>query len=268
MSRKLIFLDIDGTLTMGGGNQPAESDLSAIRTARERGHLVFLCTGRNYVMLAPLLRFGFDGYIGSAGGYIVCGGQVIYDCPMRLEQVRTVLALLHRNGVYCTLGTRDASFGDERLGSGDNGIIRWRQALFQRMSIRPMAEYRGEPVYQIGFMCAEAGQLEEARAALGKDFVFVAYHNPARSFLSGDLINRAFDKGRGVRRVCEYYGADPADTIGFGDSMNDLEMLQTVGTGVAMRHADPELRKRCQRICAAAEDGGLGRTLLELIGGE
>ena len=70
MNRKLIFLDVDGTLTVPGGYEPPESALRAIKTARERGHKVFLCSGRNFGMLGPLRKYGFDGGIASCGGYV------------------------------------------------------------------------------------------------------------------------------------------------------------------------------------------------------
>ena len=66
MEKKVIFLDIDGTLTMPGRNEPPESAIWAIRQAREEGHYVFLCTGRNYEMLRPLLRYDFDGVVASS----------------------------------------------------------------------------------------------------------------------------------------------------------------------------------------------------------
>lgn len=74
---KIIFLDIDGTLTAAGSNVPPESALQAVRAAQAKGHMVFLCTGRNYDMLRPLLCYGFDGVVASAGGYISIGNQVI-----------------------------------------------------------------------------------------------------------------------------------------------------------------------------------------------
>ena len=39
---KLIFLDIDGTLTPAGTNVPPDSALEAIRRAQKNGHKVFL----------------------------------------------------------------------------------------------------------------------------------------------------------------------------------------------------------------------------------
>ncbi|MBQ0065620.1 MAG: HAD hydrolase family protein, partial [Firmicutes bacterium] len=63
MEKKLIFLDIDGTLTVAGENVPPQSALEAIKKTQEKGNLVFLCTGRNLGMLSPLLKYGFDGVI-------------------------------------------------------------------------------------------------------------------------------------------------------------------------------------------------------------
>ena len=40
MGKKLIFLDIDGTLTTPGSNEPPQSALDAIRAAQKKGNLV------------------------------------------------------------------------------------------------------------------------------------------------------------------------------------------------------------------------------------
>ena len=46
MSRKIAFFDIDGTLTSEiDGSVPADA-ASAIRQARNNGHLMFINTGR------------------------------------------------------------------------------------------------------------------------------------------------------------------------------------------------------------------------------
>ena len=48
MGRKLIFLDIDGTLLPPGDMLIPESTLAALDRARANGHKLFLCTGRNH----------------------------------------------------------------------------------------------------------------------------------------------------------------------------------------------------------------------------
>ncbi|VTS26206.1 putative hydrolase [Streptococcus pseudoporcinus] len=46
MTRKIIFLDVDGTL-LDYENKLPKSAVYAIRQAREKGHLIYVCTGRS-----------------------------------------------------------------------------------------------------------------------------------------------------------------------------------------------------------------------------
>ena len=82
MNRKLIFLDIDGTLLPPGEMLIPDSTLQALRAARANGHKLFLCTGRNLRMTAPLLEYGcFDGAISSAAAMCSATGRCWWTCP-------------------------------------------------------------------------------------------------------------------------------------------------------------------------------------------
>ncbi|WGE74945.1 HAD hydrolase family protein [Actinobacillus equuli] len=52
--RKIIFLDVDGTL-VDYQNRIPPSAIHAIRQARQNGHLVYLCTGRSRAEMQPQL---------------------------------------------------------------------------------------------------------------------------------------------------------------------------------------------------------------------
>ena len=99
MSKKVIFLDIDGTLAEPGHSEPPASAIEAVRKAQAAGKLVFLCSGRNYGMLSSFLEYGFDGVVASAGGYILCGENVIYDCPMTDTQRIKTMDTLSESGL-------------------------------------------------------------------------------------------------------------------------------------------------------------------------
>ena len=47
------------------------------------------------------------------------------------------------------------------------------------------------------------------------------------------------------------------DTIAFGDGRNDVEMLETVGTGVAMKNAMEEALEAADEICDSVENDGI-----------
>lgn len=264
MNRKLIFLDIDGTLTPAGSNVPPESALTAIRVAQAAGHKVFLCTGRNPDMLAPVLKYGFEGAVACAGGYIFADDKVLFDCPMPEKDRDTALGLMKENGVFRTIEAVDATFGDEDLGDflaqageGNSELVRWRKALAEQLNIRPMQEYDGRPIYKVVFMCRTADQLVPVREALEKDYLFAVQDVAAHNCLNGEIINRAFDKGKGVRIVAELLGFPIEDTIGFGDSVNDREMIETVGYSVCMENGSPSMKSISDLICPAVEEDGL-----------
>ena len=142
--------------------------------------------------------------------------------------------------------------------------MRWRKAIEKDLGIQPMSLYDGRPVYKIVFMCHDLAQLEPAREALESDYNFVVQTAFTTDCINGELINRKFDKGLGVRLIAEHYGADIADTIGFGDSMNDLERIETVGIACCMENGSPELKAKCDIICAPPEADGIAITFRDL----
>ena len=261
---KLIFLDIDGTLTVPGENTPPASAMEAIRAAQKNGHKVFLCSGRNWAMLLPLLEFGFDGVVASAGGYVRIGDEVLCEQAMPQNEFEQALDLLHRNGVFCTIEAVTGTWGDENLNdflkdqpAGNSEIERWRKALSDSLDIRPMGEYDGSPILKFALMCTDRSQLAEAEEQMGDAYRFVMQEVAGKGCLNGEMLSRAFDKGTGIRRVCEYYGMSVDDAVGFGDSMNDLEMLQTVGTAVCMENGAEACKAAADYVCPPVDRDGL-----------
>lgn len=266
MEQRLIFLDIDGTLTEPGSNTPPESALEAIRRARENGHLVFLCSGRNYDMLSPLLQYEFDGVAASSGGYVICGGEVIYDCPLTEEQKDRALRVLRENGVYCTVECREGAFTDEGFKEflrdkagreGNSEMLRWREQIEKTLNILPMKKYRGQPVYKITVMSQSLDQLRASQERLDQDFAFCIQDLDQGGLVNGEVVNRKFDKGRAVLRVCNYLKIPVENSVAFGDSMNDREMIETAGLGICMENGSPELKRIADDICPPVGENGL-----------
>ena len=266
MEQKLIFLDIDGTLTEPGKNIPPASAVEAVRRARKNGHKVVLCTGRNYGLLSPLLQFGFDGLISSAGGYIEYGSQVIYDCPMTRKQQEQVLAVLQESGIYYIIETKHHSYSDGAFkeflkksirSDANSELLRWLWQIEDDAFTRPMEEYGAEPIYKAVFMSPGMERLQKPIQRLQDEFIFCIQDPNARSIINGDLINKSFDKGTSVQRLCKYLGFAQENTIAFGDSMNDVELLQAVSFGICMENGNQELKLLADSICPPLHEDGL-----------
>lgn len=265
MDQKLIFLDIDGTLTEPGKNVPPPSAVDAVTRARKKGHKVVLCSGRNYGMLFPVTQYGFDGLVASAGGYIEYDGQIVYDCPMTPQQQARVLDVFKESGIYRTIGGRNHSYTDEGFkqflaenaqSQANSELLRWRVQIEKELEIRPMSEYDGEPIYGMAFMSRGAQRLKKPMQLLQEEFEFCIQDEDACGIVNGELSSKVFDKGKAVERLCGFLGIPREDTIAFGDSMNDFKMLQAAGTGVCMAGGSPSLLRIADMVCpSVAEDG-------------
>lgn len=259
---KIVFLDIDGTLTKSGENTPPKSALQAIRKAQENGHYVFLCTGRNLAMAEPLLKYGFDGIIASAGALVIAGGEVLHDEPMEPEDFRKAMDALQSNHVYCTIESKEGSYCDPDIGKllkgqprGNSELERWRKQINESLGIKPMKEYKGEPVYKIVIMFNDRRQLKEAEELLPQyDFVL---QDEVFGVQNGELIRKTCNKGTGVKCVSEKLNIPLEDTIGFGDSMNDYAMMKTTGISVCMGNGSETLKKHSDIIADPVDEDGL-----------
>ncbi|HAS21053.1 MAG TPA: hydrolase [Lachnospiraceae bacterium] len=59
-------------------------------------------------------------------------------------------------------------------------------------------------------------------------------------------------------------GADIADTIAFGDSMNDMAMIRTAGLSVAMGNSEQRIKDAADIVCESCADSGIAKELERL----
>ena len=60
-----------------------------------------------------------------------------------------------------------------------------------------------------------------------------------------------------------YFGFHLEQTIAFGDSLNDLSMIQAAGTGVAVANAWDEVKSCADDVCPSNENDGIAHYLLD-----
>ena len=57
-------------------------------------------------------------------------------------------------------------------------------------------------------------------------------------------------------------GKDPKDSYGFGDSENDVSMLKSCGTGIAMGNAEPSVKEAADHVTSDIEEDGIFNALM------
>ena len=103
MDRKLIFLDIDGTI-LAHGEEVHPAVLEGLRRARNKGHMVFISTGRSHGSVPPeILDMETDGLICSAGSDIWIHGQRAWSAALDTALVEKACKVLDRLDAICLL---------------------------------------------------------------------------------------------------------------------------------------------------------------------
>lgn len=76
-----------------------------------------------------------------------------------------------------------------------------------------------------------------------------------------DVMSRTANKGAALRRLQRELGITPAQTMVFGDYLNDLEMLDAADWSFAMAGAHPEVVRRARHLAPSNNDNGVLRTI-------
>jgi len=275
--RKYLFFDIDGTLR-GRSRQINEKTKDALIRLQKEGHRIFLCSGRSPASIkGPILQaVHFDGIIACAGGCILLDDQCIYEHDIPVPLLEKVLQAFDACRIPYSLETRDAIYqSDEITAFFDENRRRHCQdhpeylKSFEEESrdfvYRPLDQFDPHTV-GVPKLCF-ATYTPESFAGLRpmlEEYFHIVLFTSTKDSLNGELIPRNCTKADGIRRILDYYHADWKDTIAFGDSMNDYQMIQAVHTGVVYEHAPAALKELAKYFFRDPDDAGIYYALADL----
>lgn len=219
------------------------------------------------IVSEDVLEAGFDGIVASAGRHIEIDGKVIRDSVLSEKTIQRCLEIFHQFGIYCRIESPEGIYIDGSLQKilmsaaaelSNSELIRMKKELDSDVGVKPYTEYPRRGAYKLGFICTDLSALEKTKPYLEQEFHYVVhpYAEDADCY-NGEIIQRDMDKGEAMERVCEYYGADLADTVAFGDSMNDRQMLEYAGIAVAMGNSCQELKDSADVVCGSVYEDGI-----------
>jgi len=249
----LLFFDIDGTL-WNYRNEIREKTRFAIRKARANGHKCFINTGRAraYVTNRDLLDIGFDGIVSACGTMIEHNGSVVFNRLIpQSDAIRTIETV--------------RSYGFKPILEGPEHLYLEREDFENDMYGRKVIAEMGDRLRGIDecwgrwecekLSCATEVPVKKRDECF--DLLADLYDYMVHSDEVVEMVPKGFDKGTGIRKVCELLGEDIADTFAFGDSINDKEMLLAAGVGVAMGGTYHDLSEYADYVTTSLDDDGI-----------
>ena len=147
------------------------------------------------------------------------------------------------------------------LEGSENIYMSERGGDFLREKDKPGDNSEHIPIPKVTFLVWGKERMEQLIEELKQDFYIAFFETTTEGVYNGELISLTENKGTAIRRTAELLHENADNTIAFGDSMNDYQMIRDAACGVAMGNADEKLKAIADRVCETVWEDGVIREL-------
>lgn len=259
---RAVFFDIDGTLLDSSGQVP-ESALASIGLLHEKGILVGICTGRSpsetkkFVKDHPGLKH--DILIYANGALAEYNGRVIIDRPIKKELISKIVEeLISKKIPYWLSGKDEWYFSVRDLSEIKHVLINeeWLRTDYYCPDYHIMNDvYMGE--YYTG-----GGHFFTWSISMDGIDVVQGMLEGGQPGPIADFYSYGIDKGTAVLECLSKLKISQSETMAFGDSFNDVPLLQVAGIGVAMGNGSEDLKNIADFITTDIGNDGVQHALI------
>ena len=219
MAKKVLAVDIDGTITLNGFGKIHLQALEKLRNLKNNGHHVIFVTGRSSIEAYFLSIFGGLTLLGVGEN----GGCITHGEIMTHKMI-----------------------GDKN--ECQNAFSYLKKSLDESIKEKPVFPRLTEVVLDRTF------DIKNAQAILDEEGFNVGLFDSGYAY---HINSRGVDKGSGLIKALEMLNADLEDTIALGDSETDVPMFRTVKNNIAVNNSIPELKEIAKIVTTKNSGEGL-----------
>ena len=245
---KIAFFDVDGTLVNMKKKVITPAMIETLKHLKKNGIILCMATGRGPYLVPSFPGIDFDVFLSYNASYCYTKDEVIFSNPIPKEDVKAIVenaSEIHRPVFLAGVEGGGANGCDKDL-ADYFAIAKSKVNVLDNFDFEKLMDKK---VYQMMVGCYKEEYADILRDVDGARIT--AWWTRA-----ADITPANGNKGVGVRKILDYYHLDKENAIAFGDGTNDIEMLEAVGTGVAMGNATDDVKTVADAICGhVAEDG-------------
>ena len=270
---KIIVIDIDGTLLTPEGSITARS-LEAVQAAQQARIVVTLATARRYSNTAIIAN-----ELGLNTPLILYDGALIIQHPHK--------AILHKQLLQASVGQQAVDMlirhklqpvvhpfkgTEEEIWTGPTAFDNpWVETYFastpkqvHRMPFETLCTGRTDPIRVVAFASEEIiYTLLPEVAALDCSWTITKRGNYGSAELA--IMNPACSKASGVTELARYLSIPLEQIMAIGDNNNDIEMLRTVGWGVAMGQSSEAVKSAARVVTVSNREDGVAQAIQHYV---
>ena len=263
---KLVLTDIDGTILPDGETVVSDKVLAAFHTALASGLRVGPATGRNIQGVASVfagdqscIRTG----LATNGMQVHLDGELIYEEHISheaIEHLASEIKGIPDAGILCFDGKTPL------LLAGEVECLRQSFAKYAEIAV-PIEEVPSFPVVKVNAFTPATWDATRAAVDFLREHVpEIDYNIPKPGFIN--MLPRGWNKGCAVDVLCQALGIGIDQVVVFGDSNNDLEMLEHVPNSACVSNATPEAKAAARWHIGSDREGAVADAICALAAGE
>ena len=259
-SIQLILTDLDGTLLNSQGKVSAANE-QAMRQAIAKGVPITIATGKTrYSALKIINKLNLPLPGVFIQGLVICAadGTVMQQQLLGMDIIEQIVPFVREYGVdvfaYCherLLTLQDSPLRHilhnryhEPLADVMPNLADWAEAGVCKLLIQ-----QDLPAFSAALRQQLIGLIGE-QATLTQALIN-----------SVEILPHGASKGAGVAWLLSHLGIDPQRVLAMGDAENDVEMLQLVGTSVAMGNALPHVKSAADHVVGTNDEDGVAEAI-------
>jgi len=248
---KIVFFDVDGTITNFKDGTISASTKDAIQALMSRNIKVVAATGRPLSMCQDLKELGIKTFITANGGYVKHKQTIIHKTPLDKYIVKEVIDFASKENHGLSFYTEDFSMN----GVKNKQIL---NALRETLSLCDFPAVN-EEIYnqEVFLMCLFADNAMVKRYIQAFPYLtFKRWHPFVLNVLQQEV-----SKSLAIIEVLKYFNIEQSKAIAFGDGDNDIDMLEVVGLGIAMGNGNDRLKQAADFVTKSSSEEGIAFAL-------
>lgn len=280
---KLLALDVDGTL-INRRLEITKSTFQAIKAAQRHGVLVTLATGRSFHSARQYAQhLSIDVPLICANGGIIrhTDGDIIDEqllpAALAADLAEEMLAAglfvqaYHRGGI---------AYQGNRM-----TIWRWMHVICDKVTFRnfcyAVQEVKRSRLHTCSnlvdsirqgslqphklFVTGENSKLEQLCNRCKEQNMAVAFYPGYNGCMYLEIMAAGASKGAALGRLANWLGVELEQVVAVGDNLNDTEMVEAAGLGVAMGNGHEDLKQLAAHVTLSNDEDGVAAVIRDYI---
>lgn len=261
---KLIAIDVDHTLLTEKGELPPQF-FQYVRKLNELGVYCVIASGRPLYTLKEMFGECWEqmSFICDNGGIIVHRSETIFESLIQPEQVRSLVCFAEEKneGIPLVCATNAAYILKRH--EAHQAYLRTFYSNILYVDADSLANVEADvdkfTVYYPTKDCHTSFHRWYV-PAYGTDFTVALCDT---SWI--DIMNKGVDKGAALQMLGETLGVLPTQMMAFGDSYNDIPMLEMVTYSYVVKNAIDDMRQYAHFLAESNDDYGVLKVMDAVI---